>query len=359
MKKSILLSLAVLVLFSFCAKKKDSQSIQEQKPLAVKVADVQRGTLSKFLEYKGTVSAWRTANILPESSGRIGRIYKKQGDRVRKGDLLAELDLTTLQLQNKQARAAVAVAEAAYKDAQMNFERMKKLYDSKAISQMQLEKTQLGLEAADTQMKSAKANLDLVDYMLKNSSMRAPFDGIIAAKMLEEGDMINPMMGMSPGILILMDLSQVKVAVDVPSEEIEKIAIGQRCRVKVSSLEKEEFEGEVYSKNLAADPVSKTFKVEIRINNPKLKIKAGVFADIALEYLRHENVLLLPLTALLRGDRDVMVFNNGVADKRRVLVGPKNGTNFEVLSGVAPGEKVLIEGNYDLKDGSPVTISGE
>jgi multidrug resistance efflux pump len=112
---------------------------------------------------------------------------------------------------------------------------MKKMLENKAISQMQYENTQLAFDAADTQMKSAKANLDLVDYTAKNAYMKAPFSGIIAAKNMEEGDMINPMMGMGQSILTLMDLSEVKVAVDAPAEEIEKIRIGQKCLVKISS----------------------------------------------------------------------------------------------------------------------------
>ncbi|MFO7705105.1 MAG: efflux RND transporter periplasmic adaptor subunit [Halopseudomonas sp.] len=359
MKKiSIALLLVIVMALSFCGRKKETADLQ-QLPLQVKVQVPQKGTLAKYFNYKGTVSAWKTANIVPEASGRIGRILKKQGDKVREGELLATLDMTSLELQQKQARAVVAVAETAFQNAKLNAERMKMMLENKAISSMQYENAKLAFDAADTQLKSARANLDLVDYTVRKSNMRAPFAGIIAAKNMEEGDMINPMMGMGQSILTLMDLSKVKVAVDVPAEEIEKIQIGQMCRVTISSRPGETFAGEVYSKNLAADPLSKTFKVEVRIDNPEMKVKAGVYADIAIEYLRHDNVLILPLSALLAGEKEVMVNENGVARKRAVTVGERNGTRFEVLSGVGPADQVLVEGNYDLKEGTAIVLIGE
>jgi RND family efflux transporter MFP subunit len=357
--KRILFALLVLVFtLSFCSKKNEMTELQ-QKPLLVKAELPKQGTLAKYFNYNGTVSAWKTANIAPDASGRIGRILKKQGDRVAQGELLATLDMTSLELMQKQAHAAMAVAQTAYQNARLNAERMKKMLENKAISQMQFENTQLALDAADTQMKSAKANLDLVDYTAKNAYMKAPFAGIIAAKNMEEGDMINPMMGMGQSILTLMDLSKVKVTVDAPAEEIEKIKIGQKCLVKISSRPGETFVGEVYSKNLAADPLSKTFKVEIKIDNPEMKIKAGVYADISIEYIRKENVYLLPLSALLAGDREVMVNENGKARKRAVTIGEKDGTRFEMIAGVRPDELVIIEGNYDLKDGTAVVTAGD
>ncbi len=359
MKKiSIALLLVIVMTLSFCGRKQETAALQ-QLPLQVRVQAPQKETLAKYFNYKGTVSAWKTANIAPDASGRVGRILKKQGDKVAQGELLATLDMTSLELQQKQARAAVAVAETAFQNARLNEERMKKMLENKAVSSMQYENAKLALDAADTQLKSARANLDLVDYTAKNAYMKAPFAGIIAARNMEEGDMINPMMGMGQSILTLMDLSKVKVAVDVPAEEIEKIQVGQKCRVTISSRPGESFAGEVYSKNLAADPLSKTFKVEVAIDNPDMKVKAGVYADIAIEYLRHDNVLILPLSALLAGEKEVMVNESGVARKRAVTVGERNGTRFEVLSGVGPADQVLVEGNYDLKEGTAIVLIGE
>ncbi|MCK4761708.1 MAG: efflux RND transporter periplasmic adaptor subunit [Candidatus Aminicenantes bacterium] len=348
------------VVFSGCSKDKKNgeEAAAVRQPIQVKVEAAGKGVFIKKLNYKGTVQPWKRAHIGPNVSGRIAKIYKKQGDSVKKGTLLAELDTTTMDLQKKQVQAALAVAEAAYKDARLNYERIKTLYEKEAVSQLQYEKAQLGLETADTQKKSVQANLDMVEHNLDNSYMKAPFSGIITSKNLEEGDMINPMMGMTAGALTLMDLSKVKLNIDVPAEDIEKIRIGQDCTVKVNSLPDENFKGKVYSRNLAADPVSKTFKVEVEIDNPDIKIKAGVFAAVQIEILRKENTLLLPHSAVI-DDNKIVLLDNGKAKIIEVTVGDRNDRFYEILGGLEPGQLVVVEGNYDLKDGAPITRAGE
>lgn len=357
MKNSFSILLVALILLWGCGSDKDQQEALEKMPVSVSVVRVRSGDFSKYLDYQGTVSPWKKANIAPDVSGRIWKIYKKQGDRVSRGTLLAELDTTTLKLQEKQALAALAVAEATQKDARLNYVRLKKLHARKAVSQMQLEKAQLALESAETQRKSAEANLNVIRHTLGNSYMRAPFDGIITSKNMEEGDMINPMMGMGASVLTLMDLKKVKVVLDIPSEDIEKIKIDQKCVVSVESLGEKTFHGTVYSKNLAADPLSKTFKVEVQIENPGIEIKAGVFAEVRIEILHKQGILLLPLSAVIDSNR-VVIFEEGKARNVTVETGVKNDEQVEILNGLSEGQQVVVEGNYDLKDGTPIRIQG-
>jgi RND family efflux transporter MFP subunit len=357
MKQFHILAIALVMIFMGCSNGKKQERVLEKKPITVKVIEVGRGEFSKFIQYKGTVSPWKTANIAPDAAGRIGKIYKKQGDRVKKGDLLAELDTTTLRLQLKQTQAALEVANAAFKDAKLNVSRLEKLREKNAISQMQLEKAQLGLESAATQQKSAEANLNVVKHTLNNSIMKAPFDGIITSKNIEEGDMINPMMGMGANVLTLMDLSRVKVVLDIPSEDIEKIKIDQSCQIKVTGLGEYVFNGEVYSKNWAADPISKTFKVEVKIENPDINIKAGVFAEVMIQIFHKTDVMTLPLSALV-DDQYVVLFEEGRARTVTVEAGNKNNQKVEIIKGLNVGQLVVVEGNYDLKDGSLITLEG-
>ena len=357
MKQLHILTIALLMIFMGCSKGNKQEKVLEKKPITVKVIEVGRGEFSKFIQYKGTVSPWKTANIAPDASGRIGKIYRKQGDRVKKGDLLAELDTTTLRLQLKQSQAVLEVADAAFKDAKLNLGRLEKLREKNAISQMQLEKAQLGLESAAAQRKSAEANLNVVKHTLENSIMKAPYDGIITSKNMEEGDMINPMMGMGATVLTLMDLSRVKIVLHVPSEDIEKIQIGQHCRVRFTGLGEEEFSGEVFSKNWAADPMSKTFKVEVKIENPEIKIKAGVFAEVMIRIFHKMDVMTIPLSALV-DDQYVVLFEEGKARTVTVKAGDKNNREVEIISGLNVGQLIVIEGNYDLKDGSLITLEG-
>lgn len=355
----LIISLLPVLLAAGCSTGGDKKTVYEKKPVRVKVEKVKRGVLTQTLRYKGTVFPWQQANIGPDVSGRIKKIYKKPGDTVQKDELLAELDITTITLQSNQAEAALEATRASHKDALLNFQRLKKLYEKNAVSRMQMEKAELALEAAQTNEKSTEAGLDVIKHTLKNSIMRAPFSGIITSKNMEEGDVINPMMGMNTGILTLMDLKKVKIILDVPSGDIEKTATGQSCSVEVSTLPGEVFEGVVYSKNLAADIVSKTFKVEVEVENPGIAIKAGIFAEVEIEVSRAEDVLLLPAFALMTDSNTdyVILFNEGIAKYCNVKTGRSNDRFFEILEGLQENQTVVVEGNYDLKENTTVTTA--
>lgn len=357
--RTIFFSLLAVMLAVACSRGNEKQTVYEKKPVKVKVETVKRGVLNRVLSYKGTVYPWQQANIGPDISGRVKKIYKKPGDTVQKDELLTELDITTVNLQSNQAEAALEAAKAAHKDALLNFRRLKKLFEKNAVSQMQLEKAELALEAAQTNEQSAAAGVAVIKHNLKNSIMRAPFSGIITSKNMEEGDVINPMMGMNTGILTLMDLKKVKIILDIPSGDIEKITVGQSCKVKVNTLPDDVFKGTVYSKNLAADITSKTFKVEVEVNNPGVAIKAGIFAEVEIEISRIENALLLPAGALMNeGDTNyVILFNQGTAKYCNVKIGRSNDRYFEILEGLQENQPVIVEGNYDLKENTAVTMS--
>lgn len=353
----LILILAGILIFSHCSKNGANGETIEKKPISVKVQKVKKGSFVRYSNYKGTVHPWKRANITPDTSGKISKIYKKAGDLVQAGELLAELDTTTQQLQQNQAQAGLDVAKAAYKDAQLNFQRIESLHKKQAVSQMQFEKTQLALESADTQLKNAKANLDMVTHMLNNSYMKSPFSGVVTAKNMEEGDNINPMMGMNSFVLTVMDLSRVKIIIHASSEEINTIYQDQPCLITVDYLD-EEFSGLVYSKNLAADPVSKTFQVEVIVNNSDLKIKPGVFAEVRLEIHRQEDVLMIPQKALLDGNR-VVIAKDGLAKFIYVTSAAGNDTEIIITSGLNETDHIIVDGNYDLAENSLIVFDQE
>lgn len=358
---TVLFLLCLMVLVVSCGDNKKQEKGTDgtqtvRGAVKVEVHPVARGDLVKKFSYKGTVYPWRRANIGPDISGRIQRIYKKQGDRVKKGQLLAQLDTTTVSLQLKQARAALDVANAALEDAQLNFNRLDRLYSKTAVSKMQLEKARLNLESARSQKKSAAATVEVVEHNLDTSYMRAPFDGIITSKTREEGDFVNPMMGMNAAVLTLMDLSRVKVMIDVSSAEIEHIRVDLPCTVSPAGTGDKSFNGKVYSKNMAADPMSKTFKVEVEVVNPDLAIKTGIFAEVEIRWFHESNLLLIPVSALMTGPDAsyVVLYQDGLSRFRNVKTGLRNQDFVEIVEGLKEGELIVISGNYDLRDRAPI-----
>ncbi|HSA96917.1 MAG TPA: efflux RND transporter periplasmic adaptor subunit [Acidobacteriota bacterium] len=365
-KRIAVIALAATALIAVVACKKPAAKADPSAPAfgaaPVKIFRAVRERITEKITYTGTLEAVNKINITPETGGKVARIYVEAGDRVAKGQLLAELETESIRLQLRQAEAAVAVAEASYADALRNKERMDRLVKENAVSEQQREKVQLGFDAAAAQLEQARAARNLAQHALDVSIMRAPFAGVIASKNSEVGAVINPMMGGfgggAGGVLTLMDYSKIKIAVAVSGEDIGRIRKGQEAALRVGSQPGREFRGTVHVVNLTADPLSKKFGVEVYVDNPDAALRPGTFGDLVFEVESHENALVVPQAAILE-NAYVFVAENGKAVRKNVTLGLENTTMIEVLSGLAEGDPVVVEGNYGLEDGSPVQVLEE
>ena len=328
----------------------------------VKVFKVRRERITEKITYTGTLEAWTKINITPEVGGKIAAIHVQEGDRVAKGQLLAELETESIRLQLRQTQAGVAVAEASYADAVRNKERMDRLIKENAVSEQQREKVQLAFDAAAAQLEQARAGLNLAQHALDVSIMKAPFGGVVASKNAEVGDVINPMMGGfgggAGGVLTLMDYSRVKTVVAVSSEDIGRIRRGQEAVLRVAAFPGRDFRGTIRVVNLTADPLSKKFSVETVFDNPDGVLRPGTFGDVVFELESHENALVVPQKAVLENSY-VFVVEGGKAVKKTVALGLQNTTMIEVLNGLSEGVPVVVEGNYGLEQGSAVEVLEE
>ncbi len=327
----------------------------------VRAAKVVRQRVTEKISYTTTLEAWRKITITPEVGGKIARINVQEGDRVAAGQLLAEMDTESIRLQLKQAEAGQAVAQAAEADARRNKERLERLFAQNAVSAQQREQVQLAYEGAAAQLEQARAAVNLARYTLDQSLMKAPFAGIIASKNAEVGDVINPMMGSygaAAGVLTLVDYGRIKLVVDVAQGDIGRIRKGQPAHLKVGYAPGREFPGEVTVINLAADAATRKFGIEVRVDNPDLVLRPGTFGNLVLEVESHENALAVPQKAVLDNSY-VFVVEGGKAVRKAVTLGLQNTTSIEVLSGLAEGDLVIIEGNYGLEDGVAVEVKTE
>jgi RND family efflux transporter MFP subunit len=327
----------------------------------VKVFKVARRRIAEKLNYTGTIEARQKINIMPDVGGRIAKIYVNEGDRVAKDQLLAEMDTAAIVLQLKQAEAARSVARANLANAQTNLERMDRLAKEKAVSDQQHEQVKLGYDAAAAQLAQAEASVNLAEHSLDVSIMKAPFGGIIASKNAEVGDVINPMMGSmsaTSGVLTLVDFSRVKIAVDISGTDIRRIHKGQVALLESPTLPGQTFKGAVSVVNLAADPGTKKFRIEVAVDNPDLALRPGTFGEVIIEVSTHEDALAIPQKAIL-DNKYVFIAQGGKAVKREVTLGLQNTTLVEVASGLVEGDLVIAEGNFGLEDGAPLEITGE
>ncbi len=356
MKRYLAITLSLVLILAGCAgKARKEKEKATEVAFKVGVVEVDRGRVMRVLKYTGIVEAWKKANIVPEIAGKIARIYVDEGQRVKKGQLLAELETERIKLQLQQARAALEAAKANLEDAERNYQRAKRLLAQQAISKQQFEKIELAYRAAKAQVQQAEAAVRLAEHALKVSYMRAPFDGVIAEKLKEEGDFVNPTMGGfggGPGVLVLVNFDRVKVYVQVPSSDIHKIRIGQEAYVYNQSGRTR---GRVDFIAQYADPLSKTFKVGIVADNPEGIFKPGTFADVEIVYEKKENVVRVPKQAIVNS-KYVFVVEEGRARKRQIEPGLEGQRYVEIVSGLREGEKVVVRGLFGLYDGAPVEV---
>lgn len=364
MKKILIakISIVILLLFAFysCSQQnKKEESVESTFSAApVKVFQVKKQKISEKLFYTGLIEAWKSINVTPDIGGKITKIHVEEGDKVEKGQLLAELDTRAIRLQLEQAKAGVAVAEANYKDAKRNMDRMERLMQEKAVSDQQYEKIRLAFEAAEAQLQQARTALDLADHQLDVSLMKASFSGIIASKNAEVGDVINPMMGgFSPnsGVLTLMDFSKVKIEIDVSHQDIVRMKKGQTALLEAADFPKKVFQGRVTVVNLTASPLTKKFKVEVGVDNPDLILRPNTFGEVTFEVETHENALVIPQKAVLE-NKYVFLAKGNKVEKKEVILGLQNKETVEVVSGLKEGDLVVSEGNFGLEEGAAIEV---
>ncbi len=356
------MGLAIVFFLSLlCCRPPEQEETQEESfgAALVTVFKVSKQRISEKLIFTGVIEAWLTMNIMPEIGGRIDKIYVEEGERVRKGQLLAELDTRATRLQAEQAEAAVAVAQANYNDASKNLERMERLIKENAVSEQQYEKIRLAFESAEAQLDQAKAALNLAKYNLDVSIMEAPFSGVVASKNAEVGDVINPMMGgFSPtsGVVTLMDFSRVKIEVDVSQQDLVRIQKGQPASMSVSAFPGRTFPGRVSVVNLTADPTTKKFHVEVTADNPDLLLRPNTFGEVTIEVSSHEDALVVPQNAILENKYVFVVNEDNTVRRQEVNIGLENTDMVEILNGVQFGDSVVVEGSYGLDDGAKIEI---
>ena len=320
-----------------CSEKKSSGTGNENTiPLAglrVRVAEAKIGTATKTLRYSGMIKGYREVDLSPTMSSWVEKILVKEGQKVRKGQLLAKLSPE----QYKQAKAQ-------FEAARENYRRMKKLYEQGSISKQQFDQVEAGYKAA-------KAMYELA---AKNTELRAPFDGIVAAVNMEEGAMFNAMMSRG-GVLTVSDLSKVKIEIGVSDKDVIKIKPGQKVFVHCDAFPDTVFVGKVESVDNVADPLSGTYRVKIVVPNPDEKLRSGMFATVFIVIDEADSALVIPADAVV-DDTLVFVAEGNKARARKVKLGVQGDSLVQVIDGIKIGEKVIVEGTLGLYDGAPIIV---
>lgn len=307
----------------------------------VEASTPQTHTFESSLSFLGTFEPYRQNTIGSDASGKIIRLGVEEGDRVSQGQLIAKVDDEMLRLQLENAEIGIEGQENDDK-------RYSKLGEENAIAGVQVEKTKLSLRSAQVQKKQ-------IQKQLRSTTITAPFSGVVTKKMVDLGSVIGP----GTPLVELTDISSLKLTVSVPERDILKFKLGQTVSVFADIYASKEFAGKITNINVQADK-SHNFKVQITVkNNPNTQIMAGMYGSVRLGNNQSKKALAIPRKALVGSSKDpkVYVIRNGKAMLTPFTAGTSDGEYIEVVSGLKETDRIVVKGQVNLQDKSPVTTN--
>lgn len=345
-------------------------------PVLVEITRPIRATIVRSLEVVATLDPWEEAALYAKASGYLKSIRVDRGDRVRKGELLAVLDIpemldeqAQLQAQAKQAEAEVEKARAEERLQEITLERLRAVLKEEpgAVTEQEVDLASGKLEAARASLASAssrllvvRADLARLETMLVYSRITAPFDGIITERFVDHGALVTAGTGSKPSPIVrIVNASRLRAMVDVPETDAAAVRKGSTARLRVDALPDRVFEGSVSRFSRALDPSTRTMRTEVLIANPDGILAPGMFGRIALDLETRENVLTLkPAHMHLQKDQAfVFVAEDGRARQVKVVCGSDDGNVIEIISGLAGSEAVISKASGQLSDGAPIRIA--
>ena len=327
---------AVCVAGVACSSKKSAEPEQQAQVVAkpkVTVATSATEKVDMQSIFTGNVEGHTINNITPQQARRISRLLVDVGDRVKAGQIVSEMDNSSL-----------AQLKAQYENNKAQFERTDELYKFGGESKA-------NWEAIKTAYEVSKFSYE---NMLENTTLRSPITGVITARNYDNGDMV----GGTP-IFVVQRINPVKIMINVSESLYTNLKRGMPVEVEFDALPDQKFTAKVSRITPSVDASTRTFPVELAMVNDHEIVKPGMYARATLNYGTRESVVV-PDQAVVKlmgsGDRFVYVYENGKVKYQKVELGRRFDNKYEILSGVASGAQVVIAGQSALKDGIEVEI---
>lgn len=331
-----LIAMSAIVLLGSCSggnKEESTVDRKEEKPI-VKVANVFARPVPQIQEYTATVEAEIKNNIAPATPVRIERILVEVGDRVSKGQRLVEMDSNNL----KQLKLQL-------ENQELEFNRIDELYKVGGVSKSEWDAAKMALDVRQTSYEN----------LLENTGLLSPINGIITARNYDNGDMYG---GAMP-VLVVEQITPVKLMINVSETYFTRIKKGADAIIKLDVYGDEEFHGKINLVYPTIDAATRTFPVEITLNNRDLRVRPGMFARVVLDF-GTENRVVVPDLAIVKqagsGDRYVYVYKDGKVSFNKVVLGRRMDTEYELISGVEDNAQVVVAGQARLLDGTEVQV---
>ena len=336
----------------------------------VRVALVKASGSTIEVGLPGTTEAFEAANIYSRTSGYVAKRYVDIGDRVKAGDLLAEITAPELDHQVAQAQATLTQNEAALRQAQANmeianvtWERDSKLLDKGWITRQQGDQERLTLLAQQAAVAVANANIEAQKAQLMVLNQRkayqrvvAPFGGIVTARNIDTGSLVQADASGGTSMFTMMHSDVVRIQLYVPQDQAFGLQPGVEATVRVPEMPSIDFHGKVARIASALQPGTRTLQTEIDVANPDGILTPGTYCLVALQVPRKTPSLILPSEAIIfnRGGLSVAVVEDGVVRLRKIALVRDLGTTIEANDGVRDGDQVILNPPVNIMEGQAV-----
>lgn len=328
-----------VVMMTSCGNNQKTQdaavtAIVEEPTVSVQQVNVRE--VPQTMTYTSTVQAYVKNNIAPQTGGRITSIKVDIGDFVTEGQILAEIDKAQLQQ-----------AQLQLKNQEIELLRLKSLYEAGGLSKSDLDAIELQYNVTKTQ----------VENLLENTVLRSPVNGVITARNYDVGDMY----AMSSPIFTVEQIVPVKLLVGISESDYSKVKKGDSVEISAEAIPGKTFYGKINKIYPTIDPVTRTFTVEVVVNNNYKTLRPGMFVRATVNFGANNNVVI-PDVAVVKqqgsGERFVYVLNDdSTVTYQKVILGRRMGAEYEVLEGLQDGAKVVVGGQIRLKDGVKVIVN--
>jgi len=339
----VLLTFAVLIQGCMSQANGSVDKIATEKTLAIPVeaATVAQSDVAAFYSGTATLEADVQATVVSQITGVVLDIKAEEGDYVEAGQILVRVETDRYALQVERANAAL-------KRLEMDFQRKKELYVKKLVSAEDFERVAAEYEAQ-------KAGVDLARLDLEYTNIRAPISGFISERLVRAGNLVE----LHQPVYRVTSYDPLLAVLHVPERELSVLRKGLEVSMSLDAWPGESFTGEVIRISPVVDPSTGTFRVTAKITDHGQMLKPGLFGRVGILYDLHEDVPVIPRSAVITEDElsHVFVINDeGSAARRDVQLGYEREGLIEVLVGLTQGETVVTAGKGSLSDGTQVEV---
>jgi RND family efflux transporter MFP subunit len=315
------------------------------------------GSIHRWVALPSTLAPWQQAVLHAKVTGFVTKIAVDKGDAVKAGQVIAEIEVPELETDLVKYEAEAVALKPAFEFAQQEYDRLVKARKSSPdlILPQMLDKAKAELDKAKADFDVVEANAKRARVMLGYAKITAPFDGIITARHVDTGALVN---ASTSKVVEIMDASTIRLQIPVTELETALVQPGKPVKAAIEALGPTPIEGTISRIAYALDPTTRTMLAEADLKNADLKLRPGMYAMAKIAVDKHDNVMLIPVAGLVMEKTAVFAFKHvdGKAMKTALTIGFNDGVSVEVLTGLTASDEIFLPGTTALTDKQAVTV---